>query len=246
MNRRVLILGATSAIARAIATRLSQSGDRVYLSGRDAQELERIAKDLTVRFGHHAHWGVVDASDFSSHPECIRAASRALGGLDGVVFAIGTLGQQPEDSWDATAARRLIDVNLTAGVSLISLTIESLLESDQGFVVGLSSVSGDRGRQSNYAYGAAKGGFSIFLDGLRNRLESTGLRVYTVKLGFVDTAMTFGKEGLFLVASPQQIAAGIEKILSRPSGIYYLPSFWRPIMLAIRAIPEWLFKKLTL
>jgi short-subunit dehydrogenase len=116
----------------------------------------------------------------------------------------------------------------------------------QGFIVGLSSVAGDRGRQSNYVYGAAKAGFSTYLQGLRNRLEGKGVRVYTLKLGFVDTALTYGMDGLFLVASPEQIAASTLKILGKSSGIYYLPGFWRWIMLFIRMIPERVFKKLSL
>ncbi len=245
--RRVLVVGATSSIARAIADDLCKRGDSVFLAARSSAELERIARDLSVRYyGKRVGTAVFEATDFDGHREVVGRARKKMGGLDGLVCALGMLGDQPQDSWDAASARELVDVNLTAAISLISLGVDALTPGPEAFIVGLSSVAGDRGRQSNYVYGAAKGGFSIFLDGLRNRLEKKRIRVYTVKLGFVDTAMTYGKEGMFLVAEPEQIARHIARMLRRPSGVYYLPSFWRPIMFMIRLIPEPIFKRLGL
>lgn len=244
--RRVLLLGATSAISRALAHELCSGGDSLFLAGRDPEELERLAADLTLRHEVPVKTGVLEATDFDSHARFLTQVVSDLKGLDGIVCALGSLGNQPEDSWDSARARTLVDVNLTSAVSLLSLGVEAIRARGNGFVVGLSSVAGDRGRQSNYVYGAAKGGFSLFLDGLRNRLEREGIRVYTVKLGFVDTAMTWGKKGLFLVASPQKVARSLNRMLKRPSGIYYIPSFWRPLMLVIRLIPDRIFKRLSM
>lgn len=243
---RVLVLGATSAIARAICSRLVREGASLFLAARDVAELERLAGDLEVRDSATVDFASLEATDFSCHASFVEEAVTRLGGLDGVVFAIGLLGNQPHDSRDAAQARRLIDVNLTAAVSLLSPVAEILEKQGEGFILGISSVAGDRGRQSNYAYGAAKAGLSTYLDGLRNRLEPGGVRVYTVKPGFVDTSMTYGMQGLFLVASPEKVAASALKILQKPSGVYYVPFFWRWIMLMIRSIPERLFKKLKL
>ena len=244
--RRVLVLGATSSIARAIADRLCSCGDSVFLAARSSAELERIAQDLSIRYGKSVGTDTFEATDFEGHLDLVGRARKEMGGLDGVVCALGMLGEQPEDSWNAARARTLVDVNLTAALSLISLAVDVMTPGPAAFIVGLSSVAGERGRQSNYVYGAAKGGFSIFLDGLRNRLEKKGIRVYTAKLGFVDTAMTYGKEGMFLVAQPEQIARHLVRMLGRSSGAYYLPPFWRWIMLVIRLIPEPIFKRLSL
>jgi short-subunit dehydrogenase len=115
-----------------------------------------------------------------------------------------------------------------------------------GFIAGISSVAGERGRQSNYVYGAAKGAFTILLQGLRNRLFPHGVRVLTVKPGFVDTGMTFGMRGLFLVASPEYVGERIARSVVRGRDVVYIPWFWRHIMLIIRLIPEFIFKRLKL
>lgn len=116
----------------------------------------------------------------------------------------------------------------------------------RGFIIGISSVAGDRGRQSNYVYGAAKGALSLYLQGLRNRLYPRGIRVITIKPGFVDTAMTYGLSGLFLVASPQNIGERIVRSLDKSADVVYLPWFWRYIMMIIKHIPEPIFKRMKL
>jgi len=116
----------------------------------------------------------------------------------------------------------------------------------RGFIIGISSVAGDRGRQSNYVYGAAKGALSLYLQGLRNRLHPSGVRVITIKPGFVDTAMTYGLPGMFLVASPQAVGESIASSPGKSADVVYLPWFWRYIMLIIKHIPEPIFKRLKL
>ncbi len=205
-----------------------------------------MAADLEIRYGISVHCGRVDAVDFAAHEKFLENAIRTLGEIQGVVFAIGYLGEQPRESVDPETALKIINVNLTAAISLLAPIANVLEKQGQGFIMGLSSVAGDRARQSNYAYGAAKGGLSLYLDGLRNRLDRQGVKVMTLKLGFVDTAMTYGKRGMFLVASPEQVARRAWQILQKPSGIYYVPRFWRIILLVIRLIPESVFKRLKL
>lgn len=243
---RVMVLGATSAIARALCFELAQRGDVLYLAGRDEDELKRIAADLEIRFQQPVFQGRIDAADLQSHAEFVERAAEEMCGLDGVVFAIGMLGDQPADSADPEMARKLADVNFTSALTLLGAAANLLESRGKGFILGISSVAGDRGRQSNYVYGAAKGGLTIFLQGLRNRLHPLGVKVFTIKLGFVDTAMTYGKKGLFLVATPEQAARAMIKVLKKPANAYYIPAFWRPLMWIIRLVPERLFKRLKL
>ncbi len=143
-------------------------------------------------------------------------------------------------------AEKIITSNFTGAVSILGICANYFEPLKRGFIIGISSVAGDRGRQSNYVYGAAKGALSIYLQGLRNRLFPSGVRVVTIKPGFVDTAMTFGLPGLFLVASPQHIGKQIVRTLSKSTDVVYLPGFWRFIMLIIKHVPEVIFKRMKM
>ena len=244
--KKVLVLGATSAVARTMAAELAARGEVLYFAGRDTFELERLAADFRIRYQVEAHCGQVEAEDFAQHSSFIQSVVETLGRLDGVILTIGYLGQQPEESHDPESARRIAQVNFTAAVSLLAPVANILKEQGHGFIAALSSVAGDRGRQSNYVYGAAKGGLSLYLQGLRNRLDRHGVKVFTLKLGFVDTAMTYGKEGMFLVASPDKVGKLAIRTLQKDAGIYYIPRFWGIIMPIVRLIPEFLFKRLNL
>ncbi len=244
--RRILVLGATSTVARFLCQELARKRDRLFLAGRDADELERLEADLRVRFGADVRTGRVDALDFEEHSRFVEEAVAQMGGIEGVIYAIGALGDQPHDSFDPGKARRLVDVNFISAVTFLN-PVAAILESQgSGFILGLSSVAGDRGRQSNLVYGAAKGGLSLYLQGLRNRLDAKGVRVLTVKLGVVDTAMTYGLSGLLLPAQPEPVARALSKVIDKPGGVYYVPSFWRWIMLAVCAIPERIFKRMKI
>ena len=245
-DQAVLIVGATSTIARALAARLASEGATLHLVGRDDAETERIAADLTVRYGARTSWGHFEAEDYAAHASVVDEAIDSMGRLDGVVVSVGRLGEQPKAETDFDHAQRIIHSNYTGAASLLVLAANHLEKQESGFVIGISSVAGDRGRQSNYVYGSAKGALSLFLQGLRNRLNGSGVQVLTVKPGFVDTKMTFGKPGLFLVASPEHVAEDVLNALNKGKDVLYTPWFWRWIMLLIRAIPEPVFKKLSL
>lgn len=245
MSESVLILGATSAIARATAAAFAGNGYALYLASRDADELQRIAADLRLRYGVEVRHGVFDAEATATHEAFFRSVVAAMPNLRGVVLAFGYLGDQMA-ARDFKLGEKIIAANFTGAASILSLCANHFEPLKRGFIVGISSVAGDRGRQSNYVYGAAKGALSLYLQGLRNRLYASGVRVITVKPGFVDTAMTYGLPGLFLVASPQDIGARIVRALDKSVDVVYLPWFWRYIMLIIRHIPEPVFKRLKL
>lgn len=241
----VLILGATSAIARGAAAAFARRGHPLYLAARDLPELERIAADLAIRHGVPVRCGAFDVEAYAAHQGFLESVVREMNGLEGVLLASGYLGD-PLAARNFASGARVIAINFTGAASILGLCADHLEKARSGFIIGITSVAGDRGRQSNYVYGAAKGALSIFLQGLRNRLFPAGIRVITVKPGFVDTAMTFGMPGLFLVASPAAVGESIVKCLAGSADVVYLPWFWRYIMLIIRSIPEAVFKRLKL
>lgn len=245
MSGNVLILGATSAIARGTAAAFAARGDNLYLASRDLEELKRIAADLKVRYGVKVSYSLFDAATTDTHPAFFAAVLKEVQELTGVVVAFGLLGDQ-QAAREFDLAEKIIASNFTGAVSILSICANYFEPLKRGFIIGITSVAGDRGRQSNYVYGAAKGAFSLYLQGLRNRLFASGVRVITIKPGFVDTAMTFGLPGLFLVASPQNIGKQIVRTLSKSADIVYLPGFWRYIMLIIKHIPEPIFKRLKM
>lgn len=246
-RRTVVVLGATSAIARSIAEQLGQRGFELILAGRDVDEVETLARDLELRCRVKATARSFDALAFETHrsffDDC-RAASDDT--LFGVVLCFGYLGDQAKAQEEFGEARRILDTNFLAAVSALNVAATLLEEKGGGFLCALSSVAGDRGRRSNYFYGAAKAGLTAYLQGLRNRLSGCGVRVITIKPGFVDTQMTFGRAGMFLVASPEKVGRRIVDAILKGKEVSYVPAFWRPAMMAIRAIPERIFKRMRL
>lgn len=243
----MVVLGATSPIARAVAGELAQRDYRLLLAARDEDELERVAADVAVRYGCEVATILFDALDAGSTVSLLAAIdARTAGHLGGVVAAVGSLGDQDRAATDPLYAVELLQANFVGVVGVLTGLAQMLAARGAGFIIGISSVAGDRGRQSNFVYGSAKGAFALWLQGMRNRLWHTGVRVITVKPGFVDTEMTFGLPGLFLVADPARVGAVIVRALDRRSDVIYVPAFWRYIMFIIRAIPEFVFKRMRL
>lgn len=241
----VLILGATSAIASALAREFATHKFDLVLGGRDREELSALASDLSLRYGIRAGVLPLDALDTQTHASTLRSFLAEAGNdLEGVVVCMGYLGDQAKGQCDGEEARRILETNFTGCVSALNILANHFEPRRAGFICAISSVAGDRGRQSNYLYGAAKAGLSAYLQGLRNRLFHAHVKVLTVKPGFVDTHMTYGRSGLFLVASPESVAKGIFRAIVKGKDVVYLPWFWRPIMLVVRSIPEGIFKRL--
>ena len=185
-----------------------------------------------------------DALDFAALAHLPQQVHECGGPFDLVVLAFGYLGDTHTAQRDTDEMAHILNANFT-GAALALAHLANYLE-EKGTpagIIAISSVAGDRGRQGNYIYGAAKGGLSIFLQGLRNRLAATSVHVLTVKPGFVDTPMTEGLDGLFLVASPERVAADIVRAYRQKKDVLYTPFFWRWIMLAVKSIPERIFKR---
>jgi decaprenylphospho-beta-D-erythro-pentofuranosid-2-ulose 2-reductase len=243
----VLILGASSSIARAVAHRFARAGHPIILAGRDVEDAGRDAADLRLRYGVAAAARPFDATDFASHRQLVDACTAdAAATLEGVVLCHGTMAEQEDAARDFAVARRMIDTNYTSAVSVLNPLADYFERRKAGFVCAVSSVAGDRGRQSNYLYGSTKAALSTYLQGLRNRLSKSGVRVVTVKPGFVDTALTYGRPGMFLVATPQRVGADVFRAVRRGRSVVYTPWFWQGIMGIIKSIPEPVFKRMKL
>lgn len=249
MSENVLILGATSGIARALCHAMAKRGCRLVLAGRSGDELDRLARDLQVRYGADVFVETFEATDFDGHAALVSRCVRHFGGdLTGAVLSYGYLPDQPKTQVDFSEARKTLEVNLLSAISILNLVANYLQERGRGYIVAISSVAGDRGRQSNYTYGASKAGLSAYLQGLRNRLYPAGVHVLTVKPGFVDTPMTHGlvNPDSPLVATPEQVAADVDRAIRKRKDVIYTRWFWRAVMLVIGSIPERVFKRLKL
>ncbi|MCS4099964.1 SDR family oxidoreductase [Salinibacter ruber] len=243
----VLIAGATSTIARHTAGQLAARGARLHLAARDEAEAERIGQDLAVRRGAEVSWDSFEATDYEGHERLLDRATEAMGGLDGLLVAVGMLGDQARAEADPEHLREVIEVNYSAPASLITATANRFEKQGRGWIAALSSVAGDRGRPTNYAYGSAKAGLTAFLEGLRGRLYESGVHVLTAKPGPTDTKMTFGMDDPPpLMAEPERVAGQVAQAIEEEKDLCYAPPIWRYIMAAIRLIPTPLFKKLDL
>jgi short-subunit dehydrogenase len=239
-------MGAASAIAEATGRLFAERGDSVFVVGRKAQLLESICADLKVRGAPAVGMSVMDANDYGTHASMLESAEQALGGLDVVLVAHGTLSDQKQCETSAELTVHEISTNGVSVVALLTHVATRFEQRKSGTIVVISSVAGDRGRQSNYVYGSAKALVTAFTSGLRQRLYKSGVAVITIKPGFVDTPMTAAFPKGPLWAKPQQIAAGIVSAVERSATVRYLPGFWRLIMFIIRSIPESIFRRLSL
>ncbi|WP_134703718.1 SDR family oxidoreductase [Ammoniphilus sp. YIM 78166] len=243
--KTILILGATSGMAQAAAQQFAQEKFNLILAGRDLEELEALARDLEIRYEVQVRVEAFDALAYDTHPAFFETCAKE-GTLAGLVLAYGYMADQKQAQARFAESKRMIEVNYLSAVSILEQAASYFKEQRSGFICVISSVAGDRGRQSNYLYGSSKGALTVYLQGLRNRLNAAGVQVLTVKPGFVDTKMTYGQQGMFLVAKPQQIARDISRAVQKKKHTLYTPSFWALIMLIIKMVPETIFKRLKL
>ncbi len=245
MNRTWIIVGATSSMARAFARKVAEDGCHVLLAGRDLADMKRTKKDCELRGAPSAYAVMFDARKPGTFDEiCVKAAVQD-GEINVAVF-VGSMPEQSAIDTDPTLIDGTIQDSFTGPAQLLHRLAPLMEERGCGTVIGVGSVAGDRGRLSNYVYGSAKAGFHTYLAGLRNRLGRSGVHVVTVKPGFVDTAMTWGIEGMFLVAAPESVADDLLKAVKKKRNTIYTPWFWRYIMLIICHVPEFIFKKLKI
>jgi short-subunit dehydrogenase len=243
---RVAIFGATSAIAQAVARRLAARGARLHLVARDAAKLEAVRADMAARGAAAVTTGLADLDDIDRHRALVDEAEGALGGIDAALVAQGTLPDQAACEGDFARTQAEWRTNFIAPASIAALLADRFEARGSGTIAAIASVAGDRGRRSNYVYGTAKGALATFLSGLRARLHAKGVKVVTIKPGFVDTPMTAAFPKGALWAKPDTVARGIVRAMDRGTPVAYLPWFWWPIMFAIRHLPEGVFVKLRI
>jgi len=241
--RKILVLGATSAIAEQTTRVWAKRGDALYLVARNADKVATVAADLRTRGASFVETAVLDLDDLDAHPQLLANAITALGGLDIAYLAHGVLGDQAEAEADAIAAEQILHTNFTSPVSLLTWLSNYCVKQKSGTLAVISSVAGDRGRKSNYVYGASKAGLTAFLSGLRNRIDREGVTVITIKPGPVRTAMTNAMKGSEKFADPSSVGRSIARAIDAKRDNVYVPGKWRLIMAVIRHIPESLFKK---
>jgi decaprenylphospho-beta-D-erythro-pentofuranosid-2-ulose 2-reductase len=244
--RKALILGATSAIAQETAKLLAAEGGSLFLVGRDSAKLESVAQDLRVRGARRVVTLTCDLNAIDQHDLILKRSTDVLEGLNTVLISYGTLSNQELCENSVIAALDQLKTNFLSVVSLLTLIGNRFEEQRNGCIAVISSVAGDRGRQSNYVYGAAKGALTVFLSGLRNRLVKAGVTVITIKPGFVDSPMTASFRKGFLWASPAVVGRGVYRAIVSRKDVVYLPWYWRYIMMAVVLIPERMFKRLSL
>lgn len=243
--QKMLIIGATSAIAEQVARLMCNQVDMFYLLGRDENKTRAVAEDLSVR-GANVQYKTADFSAVSDHAQLIEAAISYLGNIDIVLIAYGTLPNQLQCEKDSNYALNEIHTNFVSVVSLLTSLVTHMETQGRGKIAVISSVAGERGRQSNYVYGSAKAGLSVYLQGLRNRLVNKNIHVLTIKPGFVDTPMTREFRKGLLWVGPDKVAQDIVKALDKCKDVLYTPWYWQWIMLIIKLIPERIFKKMKL
>lgn len=246
---KILVYGATSAIAQALMKIWATNGScQFILVGRSASKLQAVCDDLKTRGAQKAIPLVSDMEDTdpSCHDRSFNEARKELGDVDILLVAHGTLSNQTACAHDFSIAEKEFRVNFLSYVAILGAAANAMEARGKGKIIAISSVAGDRGRQSNYYYGAAKAGLSTFLQGLRNRLSPFGIQVLTVKPGFIDTPMTAHLPKGPLFVSPEVAANCIARACDRRCNVVYVPGFWRLIMLIICHIPERIFMKMKL
>jgi short-subunit dehydrogenase len=243
---KILILGATSAIAQETAKCFAGDGADLVLVGRNGERLSQIGDDLKVRGAHQVASIVADLDDLPNHQALITEAAEKFGGLDAVLLAHGSLGDQPKSQADVQETLQQFTTNALSWISLLTILGNYFEQRRSGCICVISSVAGERGRGSNYVYGSAKAAVTAFSSGLRARLAKVGVSVVTIKPGFVDTPMTVHVKKGPLMAKADKTGRRIYEAMLKGEDVVYVPWFWAPIMQVIRAVPERVFKKTKL
>ncbi|MBI1309469.1 MAG: SDR family NAD(P)-dependent oxidoreductase [Proteobacteria bacterium] len=244
-GERILVVGATSAIAQEAIRIWAGQGARLFLAGRDAGKLEVVSADAKARGGSTKVAVVEDVTSVTNLSMMVDSAWKAWGGLDGVLVAHGWLPNQREAQDDPLAVRQCLRINGESVCEILTLLAPRFAKQRSGWMAAISSVAGDRGRAAMYVYGAAKAVVSHFMSGLRQRLEGTGVRVIDIRPGPVDTPMTEGLK-MPLVAAAEPVARRIVRACAKSNGVVYVPWFWRFIMLILTHVPEPIWVKMKI
>ena len=243
-KRTALILGARSDIAMAIAHRFAKAGYEIQLAARKADGLAADISDITLRYHIAVTQHEFDVLDIALHETFVKHLPVLP---DIAVCAVGYMGEQAGNERDTRAMSLVMRSNFEGPASILAVLANHFEERGTGCLIGISSVAGERGRAKNYVYGSAKAGFTAFLSGLRNRLAKKGVHVVTVLPGFVATKMTEGMDfSAKLTAQPEEVASAVLMAAQKKQNVIYVKPIWQLIMMIIRNIPEWAFKKMKL
>lgn len=243
--KNIVILGATSGIAQAVAKEMLADDVVFHLVARNKEKLNIVVADLVARGCNRAESYLLDFNDMSRHAEVVKTISDAADVIDTLFVCFGIMHSQQDCEANVAKAVEQLNSNYTHAVSLLVLFSQSMAKQSSGSIAVVSSVAGDRGRKSNYIYGSAKAGLSIFLEGLRYKLHGQGINVLTIKPGFVDSPMTADIDKGALWATTEQVAKHIVKAIRKKKSVIYVPPFWFFIMAIIKLIPAFIFRKLN-
>jgi decaprenylphospho-beta-D-erythro-pentofuranosid-2-ulose 2-reductase len=244
--KKIMIFGAASAIATETAINFAKDEAHLFLVDLKMSRLESVRDHINAHHKTKIDLYEANALDFDKHLELINTAIETMNGMDILFISHGTLPDEDVVRKDMLKMVQEFNINCTSLISLASIAANYFEEKKAGTIAAITSVAGDRGRQSNYIYGSAKGGATVFLQGLRNRLSKSGVQVLTIKPGQVDTPMTAHMPKGPLFAQPSLIGKGIYDAIKNNRDIVYLPGYWRIVMFIIRHIPEFIFKKLSI
>jgi len=244
-RKRAAVVGASSGIGAALVRQLAAEGYVVAALSRTVEPLHALANELNgggeTRAVPYAH----DVTNLDEIPTTLQQLLKDLGGLDLFVYCAGVMPKVEIDEFDLEKDQRMLTVNLAGGVAWLGQVGALFQAQGSGHIVGISSVAGDRGRVLNPAYNASKAGLDTYLEALRNRLSRHGITVLTVRPGFVDTQILANAPRSFGVISPQQCAAGIWKAIKAKAQVVYVPWWWRWVMLGVRNVPSFIFRRLS-
>lgn len=244
MSVNVVIIGATSEIAREVARIYAAKAANFMLVGRDHARITAMCADLQARGAGACHAVQADLLQIEGHDQLVATCASALGKIDVVLIAHGALPNQAECDADVDQALRVFDLNAKSCISVLHRMVNVLRQQGSGAAVVLSSVAGERGRRSNYSYGAAKAAVTSYASGLRAMAAADGVQVLTVKPGLIDTVMTAHMPRSPLFVGPSRVATSIVRAIEAGKHVIYTPWFWRPIMAIVRSIPEGMFMKI--
>jgi short-subunit dehydrogenase len=244
--KKVIVLGATSGIAEAVERRLAAAGKELLLAGRSAERLAALREDLLIRGARSVATFCADFENPRDHARLLEFAQQNFPDFDTVFLSYGSLLDQEQCRHSPELTARQLNTDFVSAACLLGLFADHFEARKRGCLAVITSVAGDRGRRSNYIYGAAKGGLDHFLQGLRARLHTSNVRVISIKPGPVDTMMTAGLPHDKPFASPERVGEDIYRALKKGSpDVVYTPHYWRYVMFCVRAMPEWIFKRQT-
>ncbi|MDB5036221.1 MAG: short-chain dehydrogenase [Chlorobi bacterium] len=245
--KHAIVVGASSGIGEALARRLAKDGCRVAMVARRKDSLDRLADELNSAAGSTiAFTAAHDVANRGEVPFLFQELAKELGGLDAIFYAAGVMPTVAVDEYNTEKDAMMMEVNTIGAMAWLNQAAVRFERTKRGTIVGISSIAGDRGRRGSPAYGTSKAALNAFLESLRNRLARFGVKVVTIKPGFIDTEMTQGLPGLFWLISADRAAELIIAAARAGRNVAYIPGRWRIVGMVVRAIPSFLFRRLSI